>query len=137
MPTTNVIPDEVLANIPKETIIRMLRVSEKNLEEMRKNRVENHSSLDKLVPLVTAKWILRPVLEPLPRDCGPLCGYHSDDYDEKTHSERNYYWFCGHCGYEYPYTSQPSFKYCPECGAKFTGFDTSVNIKTAVKDEQD
>lgn len=117
MTNLNVVSDETLMNSSKEVLIRMIRVTEKNLEELRANKPEGHVTVGDLVPLITAEWILVPSWEPLPKDVSPF-SYDPEFYDEKTHSEKVFSFHCSHCGYDTDSLSKPLHKYCPECGAK-------------------
>ena len=64
------------------------------------------------------KWIEKPHWVPLPWDCLPS---QVGIYDKNTHSEQQMWWHCSCCDYEPSRTWKPSFKYCPNCGAKMDG----------------
>lgn len=60
------------------------------------------------------KWIKKEYWKPLPYDTEPL---DYDYYDEKTHSEKIYLYCCSECGKDEG-EIKPTYKYCPNCGAK-------------------
>ena len=64
-------------------------------------------------PVVRGEYEKRTVLFPLPWDGGPL---DYDNYDEKTHSEREEHWVCPNCGKDFG-ESRPTDSFCSKCGA--------------------
>ena len=68
-----------------------------------------------LQELKHARWIQKEPWKPLAWDSSPL---DWDNYDEKTHSEKVFYWNCSNCEYERSRSVEPKDKYCPHCGAK-------------------
>lgn len=66
------------------------------------------------------EWIQKPHKVYLPRDCEPL---FEETYNEADHSIIEYWWHCNHCDYEADSLSKPTFKFCPDCGARMKGAD--------------
>lgn len=62
----------------------------------------------------SGKWIKKEYWKPLPYDTEPL---DYDNYDEKTHSEKVYHYYCSECDRDEGET-KPTDNYCPNCGAK-------------------
>lgn len=63
------------------------------------------------------KWIKKPHWEPLPWDCDPSLSSTTDDYDEKTHSEKVMWWHCSCCDYSPDRGWKPHLNFCANCGA--------------------
>lgn len=79
--------------------------------------MENLYERIKQLPPVTqksGKWIKKEYWKPLPYDTEPL---DYDNYDEKTHSEKVYHYYCSECGRDEGET-KPTDNYCPNCGAR-------------------
>ena len=68
-----------------------------------------------VVPVKHARWIQKEYWRPLAWDSSPL---DWDNYDEKTHSEKDFCWHCSNCDYERSRSVEPKDRYCSNCGAK-------------------
>ena len=67
--------------------------------------------------VIHAKWEQKEHWVPLAWDASPW-SYDKEEYDEKTHSQKELYWHCSNCGYEGSRDTKPLFKFCPNCGAE-------------------
>lgn len=71
-----------------------------------------------VAPVIHAYWKEKGVWVPLARDASPW-SYDEDRYNYKTHSQKEFMWFCSNCDYRGDRSIKPDWlKYCPECGAK-------------------
>lgn len=67
----------------------------------------------------TGHWIEKEYWKPLPYDTEPL---DYSNYNEKTHSERVYHYYCSECGRDKG-EIKPIDKYCPNCGCRMESED--------------
>ena len=78
---------------------------------------EQYSPSADVVEVKRGVWVEKPHWVPLPWDCEPSVSLNPDDYDKKTHSEKQMWWHCSCCDYS-PYRwEKPLFNFCPNCGA--------------------
>ncbi len=78
-------------------------------------KLPNCPLVEDVEPVRHAIWVQKEYWKPLAWDSSPL---DWDNYDEKTHSEKDFCWHCSDCDYERSRDVEPKDRYCPNCGAK-------------------
>lgn len=111
----------------------VLKAIDKRIEELskdpvfiRKNGIIDIVGVKKYISAIPSadrprgEWIKKPHKVYLPRDCEPLL---EEMYNEADHSIIEYWWHCNQCDYEADRLSKPTFKFCPNCGARMKGIN--------------